>query len=97
MTQTNEQWAREFCKDTPITEIQNKEIIFLRLDGNIAVNGIGSRGVDENGDVVFFELLGFDHTMNDKKDFVLDGKKKYKRLVVQRVYPYIKQNNGNVH
>lgn len=68
-----------------------EEVIFLRSDGELATKSISERGVDKKtGEVIFFELLGFDHSVNNKKDFILNGKKKFKRLVIQRVYPFIK-------
>lgn len=72
-------------------KIDGKEIIFLRTNGEVARNPVGERGSGEKtGEIIYFELLGFDHSMNDKKDFILNGKKVYKRLVIQRVYPCIK-------
>jgi hypothetical protein len=65
-------------------KIDGHEVIFMRNDGSI-VNSchVGSGGVSEDGEVCFWEI----------KDLIrpkLKGKVKYARIVIQRVYPYIK-------
>lgn len=63
--------------------VDGQEVVFLREDGTEATNTIGQGGFGENGECLFYEIL-------DKlQDGKVDGKLKFKRIIIQRVYPAI--------
>lgn len=64
--------------------IDGKDVFFQREDGTITENTVGVGGHGPNGEILFYEIL-------DKIDnAAIDGKLKYKRIIIKRVYPCIK-------
>lgn len=62
--------------------IDGKEVVYIRPDGTRATNSVGCGGVTEDGELMFFEV-------KDMLNPILDGKNKYKRVIIGRVFPYI--------
>ena len=73
----------EFCLNDAI---QNGDIIFLRADGTPAENLV-VWNCNSEGYYTFFEILG-QSEIDVPKKLTLGGVEKYRRLMVQRVYPY---------
>ena len=63
--------------------VDGKKVKFVHDDGSFAEHTVGSCGTDRDGSLMFWELLG----MLDNG--VLNGKNKYKRLIIKRVFPVI--------
>lgn len=63
--------------------IDGQEVVFLREDGTLATNTIGQGGFGKDGECLFYEIL--DKLDNSK----INGKLKFKRIIIQRVYPAI--------
>lgn len=57
-----------------------KQIVFVHADGTPATHGVGIHGEDADGNVRFFEI-------REAVTPTFNGKKKFKRLIVQRVFP----------
>lgn len=80
-----------------ISDIPDDDLVFLRADGTLSENAIYTQE-DKNGEIMFFELLG-QSKLNGVK-LTIDGKEPYRRLLIRRVYPAIKnqpminENNG---
>ncbi len=66
-----------------------EDIVFFTADGREATNAVGTMGEDKNGNLMFFELLG-QSSIGDIPCLQAKGKEKYRRLMIQRVYPHIK-------
>lgn len=66
----------------------NEDIVFFREDGTPAENVVLTNYDKKTGEYVFFELLGITGQAAS-----INGKKKYKRLLIQRVFPYQLVNN----
>ena len=64
--------------------VDGKEVLFLRDDGAPAEGAVYEGGVDKEGELVFFELMGIG------RHLILDEKEKYVRLLIRRVFPYLK-------
>lgn len=65
-----------------------QEIIFRHEDGTIAKNPVAEVGVDEDtGEVIFMELHA--SSLSVKGGTRINGRQTFKRLLVQRVYPTI--------
>ena len=65
-------------------KIDNQEVVFMRNDGTFVDDcHVGIAGTAEDGEVCFWEI-------KDRLRPKLKGKYKYQRLIIQRVYPYIK-------
>ena len=64
--------------------IDNREVIFMRVDGTIVDDThVGHGGMTEDGEVCFWEI----------KDLIrpkVKSQNKYARVVIRRVDPYIK-------
>lgn len=71
-------------------ELTGKKIKFFRADGTPATNSVGMCGEDKDGNVCFFELL---RKLDDAK---VDGKAKFKRILIRRVYPYVPGDDEDV-
>lgn len=71
-------------------ELTGKKIKFFRADGTPAENSVGMCGEDRDGNVCFFELLG---VLDDGK---IDGKAKFKRILIRRVFPYVPGDDEEV-
>lgn len=64
--------------------VDGKEVLFQREDGTITEFAVGVGGTGPDGEILFYEV-------RDKLDNgSIGGKLKYKRLIIQRVYPCIK-------
>ena len=64
-----------------------RDVVFFRADGKKSQNIVLKGGLDENtGETMFYELLGFSGEIGK---MLIDGKETYKRLFIQRVYPYL--------
>lgn len=59
----------------------NDKIVFVRDDGTMATGAVGSRGTDKDGNLVFWEI----QKLIDNG--IVNGKKKFKRIQIQRVFP----------
>lgn len=70
-----------------ISDIPDDDLVFLRADGTPSKNAIYTQE-DKNGEIMFFELLG-QSKLNGIK-LTIDGKEPYRRLLIRRVYPAIK-------
>lgn len=68
--------------------IDGKEVVFFRPDGTIATNSVAKGGVTEDGELMFFEI-------KDSLRPILDGKNKYQRVVIGRVFPCIQVEEEN--
>lgn len=66
--------------------IDGKEVIFLRQDGSECTNTVGIGGKGEDGECLFYEIID---KIDDPK---IKGQLKYKRLLIQQVYPAIKMS-----
>lgn len=65
-------------------KIDGQEVLFQRPDGTLAEFDVGVAGTGKNGEVLFYEIL-------DKIDSPkINGKAKFKRILIQQVYPVIK-------
>ena len=64
--------------------IDGETVVFVRADGTLAEHSVGIGGKDENGNLMFFEI------MDDLRP-VIEGKAKYKRIIIRRVFPAIKK------
>lgn len=66
------------------------EVFFVRSDGELATGGVGSCGEDKDGNLIFYEILG--QTGIDGIPYLnIEGKQKFRRIIIRRVYPYIKE------
>lgn len=68
--------------------IDGKEVVFFRPDGTRATNSVAKGGVTEDGELIFFEI-------KDSLRPILDGKNKYQRVVIGRVFPCVKVEEEN--
>lgn len=71
-------------------KILKYELVYLRPNGDEAKNAIFQNYDKDTREIIFYELIGFsgDNTVKGKKLFI-DGQETYKRLFIQRVYPYM--------
>lgn len=64
--------------------IDNQEVIFMRDDGTIVDDShVGQGGMTDDGELCFFEII-------DAIKPKLNGKNKYSRVCIRRVFPYVK-------
>lgn len=63
-------------------------VVFLREDGTIATNTIGTYGQTKEGAMCFWELIG-QSQIGDIPTVRIEGKKTYRRIMIQRVYPNV--------
>lgn len=70
-----------------ISDIPDDDLVFLRSDGTLSENAIYTQE-NKDGEIMFFELLG-QSKLNGVK-LTIDGKEPYRRLLIRRVYPAIK-------
>ena len=70
-----------------ISDISDNDLVFLRPDGTPSENAIYTQE-NKDGEIMFFELLG-QSKLNGIK-LTIDGKEPYRRLLIRRVYPAIK-------
>lgn len=64
-----------------MASIDKSNIAFFRNDGIPAKGPVYAGGELEDGEQVFFEVVGLAKP-------VIDGKEKYRRLLIRRVFPY---------
>ena len=64
-----------------MASIDKNDIAFFRDDGMPAEGPVYVGGALEDGEQVFFEIIGLAKP-------VIDGKEKYRRLLIRRVFPY---------
>jgi hypothetical protein len=83
---------RELCEGLIIygsngapEEVDGQPVTYMSAEGEIAGKSIHSREIRETGEIIFFELIG----ASIGKDVFVDGKKKYKRLFIRRVWPHV--------
>ena len=70
------------------TQLVDRQIRFIRNDGSLAVNSVVAGGYDpKNGEVIFHEVVGFSGDV--KGGVYVDGKEKFKRILIQRVFPVV--------
>ena len=62
--------------------IDGQKIHFVRADGTLTDNNVGIGGETPDGEVMFFEIM-------DLIAPKLNGKQKYKRIIIRRVFPVI--------
>ena len=60
-----------------------KKVLFVHADGTTATHAVGTMGTDSDGGLMFWELQGM---LDDGK---INGKEKYARLQIQRVFPCV--------
>lgn len=78
-------------KECEATEISMKDVVFFRADGKKAENVVLKGGIDETTEEsIFYELIGFSGEVGK---MLIDGKETYKRLFIQRVYPYLQKTD----
>lgn len=65
-----------------MASIDKNNIAFFRDDGIPAEGPVYTGGETEDGEQVFFEVVGIAKP-------VIDGKEKYRRLLIRRVFPYV--------
>ncbi len=70
-----------------ISDIPYDDLVFLRADGTPSENAIYTQET-KDGEIMFFELLG-QSKLNGIK-LTIDGREPYRRLLIRRVYPAIK-------
>lgn len=75
--------------EKPLSSVSDR-IMFLHKDGSLATGAIASRGEDKDGNLVFWEIQGL------IDDGLVDGKAKFKRIQVQRVFPALAIEEGEV-
>ena len=63
-----------------------KKVFFVHADGTPATHAVGTHGEDKDGNLVFFEIVN-DQVARPK----LNGKDKYCRILVQRVFPCLER------
>lgn len=69
-------------------EYIKNNMVFLRPTGEETTGPVGQGGIDKNGEIVFFELIGkLDCPKRNNKNL-------YKRILIQRVFPYVKEPAG---
>ncbi len=65
------------------------KIIYLKKNGKVVKNTV-FRNYDKNtGEVIFYELIGLNGDGEIKHQLLLNGKKCYRRLFIQRVFPAV--------
>ena len=74
-----------------ISDISDDDLVFLRADGTPSENAIYTQE-NKDGEIMFFELLG-QSKLNGIK-LTIDGKEPYRRLLIRRVYPAIKNQRS---
>lgn len=65
------------------------EVVYFRPDGTRATNAIVNRE-SEDGEMIFMEIIGYSGDGGVKPKLLLNGKEPYKRIYIQRVFPYVK-------
>ena len=70
--------------------MNNQAIKYMRPDGTLATNPVLAGGYNPETDkIIFHEIIGFSGDV--KGGVYVDGKEKYKRLLIQRVFPVIRE------
>lgn len=64
--------------------LNGKKVFFVHADGTPATRAVGMHGEDTDGNVCFFEIAS-DKIARPK----LNGKDKYCRILIQRVFPCV--------
>ena len=68
--------------------IDNREVVFMRNDGTIVDDSnVGQGGMTEDGELCFFEIV--DGIRPKSK-----GQNKYYRVLIRRVFPYMKEGEN---
>ena len=68
--------------------IDNREVVFMRGDGTIVDDThVGQGGMTEDGELCFFEIV-------DGIRPKLKGQNKYYRVLIRRVFPYMKEGEN---
>ena len=68
--------------------IDNREVVFMRNDGTIVDDSnVGQGGMTEDGELCFFEIV-------DGIRPKLKGQNKYYRVLIRRVFPYMKEGEN---
>ncbi|MBQ6567247.1 MAG: hypothetical protein IJP62_03425 [Treponema sp.] len=67
---------------------EGKKVFFVRADGSKATRAVAIGGEDKDGNLMFFEIAS-DQIARPK----LNGKAKYCRMLIQRVFPCLECDN----